>query len=167
MQTSRNVTGSKGTTAPRRRQTPTSSQAWTATTSSSALDGNDYLDACGSDGVGLGATRTQHPHRRPRRRHSPGAKRDILIGGYFLNNLDSNDASSALMDVWKGTGDYYSRANALQPQRRDLQGERQQHSARRRRTDVFYGYSGKHWYWVGGDDAETHRRVEYKNDLTL
>jgi hypothetical protein len=35
-------------------------------------------------------------------------------------------------------------------------------------TDVFYGYGGKHWYWVGGDDVDDRiAGVEYKNDLTL
>jgi hypothetical protein len=139
------------------------------------LDDNDYLDACGIDGVGLGATRRNILIAGRGADTLLGSEgEDILIGGYFENNLDSNDAVlRAFMDVWKGTGDYYSRAYALNQNGVAVNGVTYKVNDNNIQrddgaTDVFYGYGGKHWYWVGGDDVDDRiAGVEYKNDLTL
>jgi Ca2+-binding RTX toxin-like protein len=139
------------------------------------LDDNDYLDACGIDGVGLGATRRNILIAGRGADTLLGSEgEDILIGGSFENNLDSNDAVlRAFMDVWKGTGDYYSRAYALNQNGVAVNGVTYKVNDNNIQrddgaTDVFYGYGGKHWYWVGGDDVDDRiAGVEYKNDLTL
>ncbi|MFO0968746.1 MAG: hypothetical protein U0793_24585 [Gemmataceae bacterium] len=172
----RNVTGSKGNDLIRGDDNANELRGVDGNDILIGLGGDDKLSARGIDNVGAGTTRRNILIGGLGSDTLEGSEgEDILLGGYFTNDLD--DFSDAVLReffrVWAGPGDYYSRADALNDdgvlvngvwfQLNDDNIQRDDNS-----VDTLHGAGGLDWFWVS--DADITDRIdgqEYKNDLDL
>jgi hypothetical protein len=99
---------------------------------------------------------------------------DILLGGYFENNLDLNDnVLRAFMNVWKGTDSYANRTYALNHNgvSVNVNGTTSTYKINDSSThiddnaaDTVNGKGGTDWFWTDGDNTD-HQSGEEIRDV--
>jgi hypothetical protein len=135
------------------------------------LAGNDKLDARGIANVGAGTTRRCiliGGNGADTLNGSEGE--DILLGGYFENNLDfNNDVLRAFMNVWKDTShDYASRTRTLNDDGVSVGNTTYKITDSSTHIhddaeDQVFGKGGTDWFWT--EDQDTTDRISGQEEL--